>query len=288
MWGVGSAADLRGIFMNPIKNDTRRVFWKKGACSHTFFYILNRNFDHLKENEECASDPLAGGIMQQGYQCGMLWGSTLAVGAESFRRYNDRGRAIAQAITATQHVMESFVKRAKSADCMDITNCDFKGKLALVKFLLTGKPFICFNLAAKWAPEAIRAADEGLSRELTDLPQTPISCASEVVRKMGGSDEEMVMVAGFAGGLGLSGNACGALSASIWMNTLVRVRGQNYKYTLSDPVIEKIIAAFHKETGYEMECCKITGRSFKTIGEHTEFIKNGGCEKVINRLASPE
>jgi hypothetical protein len=284
-WGVASATDLGGIFMNAIKNDTRRVFWKKGACSHTIFYILNRNFGHLKENEERASDPLAGGIMQQGYQCGMLWGSALAVGAESFRRHNDHGRAIAQAITATQHVMESFIDRSKSADCMDIIGCDFTSKLSMVKYFLTGKPFVCFNLAAKWAPEAIQSANEGLSRELTDLPQTPISCASEVVKKMGGSDEEMVMVAGFAGGLGLSGNACGALSASIWMNTLVRVREQNYKYSLSDTDAHRIIEAFHEETGHKMECCKISGQNFKTIGEHTEFIKNGGCDKLINRLA---
>jgi len=111
--------------MKANKRDTKRVFLKKGACSHTFFYILNREFGHLKENEECASDPLAGGIMQQGYQCGMLWGSALAVGAESFRQHENQGKAIAHAITATQHIMESFINMAKSADCHDITNCDF-------------------------------------------------------------------------------------------------------------------------------------------------------------------
>ncbi len=267
------------------KNDTKRVFLKKGACSHTFFYILNRAFGHLKENEECASDPLAGGIAQQGYQCGMLWGCALAVGAESFRRHSDRGRAIAIAITATQHILESFIRRAKSADCSDITTCDFTVKSGLVKYLLTGKPITCFHLAAKWAPEAIESAQGGLSCEPSTGPQTPISCASEVVRKMGGSDEEMVMVAGFAGGLGLSGNACGALSTAIWMNTLAKVRKQNYKYTLSDPDTGKIIDAFYEGTGYEMECCKISGKCFKTIDEHTEFIGNGGCEKLINVLA---
>ena len=30
------------------------------------------------------------------------------------------------------------------------------------------------------------------------------------------------MVAGFAGGLGLSGNGCGALAAAVWMNALTR------------------------------------------------------------------
>ena len=271
--------------MNTIKNDTKRVFLMKGACSHTFFYILNREFGHLKEDEERASDPLAGGIFQQGYQCGMLWGCALAVGAESFRRNEDIGKAIAQAVTATQHVMESFLNRAKSIECYDITSCDFTSKFGLAKYMLTGKPITCFKLADKWAPEAIKAAKEGLSHEQTDLPQMPLSCASEVAKKMGASDEEMVMVAGFAGGLGLSGNACGALSAAIWMKTLAKVRDKNYKYTLSDPDAEKIIEAFNEETGHEMECCKITGQYFKTISEHTEFIKNGGCKKLINVLA---
>ncbi len=272
--------------MSSFKNDTKRVFLKKGACSHTFFYLLNREFGHLKENEERASDPLAGGIAQQGYQCGMLWGAALAAGAESFRRHDDHGRAVAQAVTATQHILDSFINKAKSADCLDITSCDFTGTSGLVKYLITGKPITCFLLADKWAPDAIQSAHEGLSCELTDLPDTPMSCASEVVREMGGTDEEMVTVAGFAGGLGLSGNACGALSAAIWMNTLARVRKQDYKYTLSDPEIENTIEAFYQETDYEMECCKISGRCFKTIGEHTEFIKNGGCKKLMNALAN--
>jgi hypothetical protein len=46
---------------------------------------------------------------------------------------------------------------------------------------------------------------------------------------MGASDEEMVLVAGFAGGMGLSDNACGALGAAIWMNTLAWNREAGYK-----------------------------------------------------------
>jgi hypothetical protein len=97
--------------------------------------------------------------------------------------------------------------------------------------------------------------------------------------------EEVVMVAGFAGGLGLSGNGCGALSAAMWMNTLTRIRANKYKSSLSDPESEKILKAFHEVTGYEMECSKICGQRFKTIDEHTEFIKSGGCDKLIQILA---
>ncbi len=268
-----------------IKRDTKRVFLKMGTCSRTFFYILNREFGFPLENEERAADPLAGGILQQGYQCGMLWGASLAVGAESFRRCGDRGRATGITIKATQHIMESFINRTKSADCIDITNCNWSSKWSIAKYFFTGKMFTCFKLAEKWAPDAIQSATEGLSLEQTDLPKQPISCASEVARKMGGSDEEMVMVAGFAGGLGLSGNGCGALSAAIWMNTLTEVREQNKKSSFSDPSTEKILKAFYDETDYEMLCNKISGQCFKTIDDHTEFIKNGGCDKLINVLA---
>jgi len=271
--------------MKANKNDTKRIFLKKGTCSRTFFYILNREFGNQKDIEEQAADPLAGGLAQEGYQCGMLWGAALGVGAESFRRYGDHEQAIAHAVTGTQHILESFVNHAKSANCSVITNCDFSGKFGLAKFILTGKPMICFNLAADWTTDAIQSAKAGLSKQLSDIPQMPLSCASETAKKMGATNEEKVMVAGFSGGYGLSGNACGALAAAIWMNTLGRVRKQKYKYAMSDPELDRIIEIFHEETGYKMECSKICGKRFNTISEHSEFLKEGGCGKLINALA---
>jgi hypothetical protein len=268
-----------------IQQDTKKMFRKLGTCSRTLFYILNREFGYPLENEECAADPLAGGILQQGYQCGMLWGASLAVGAESFRRHDDQGRAIGMAIKATQHIMESFIISAKSADCLDITNCDFTSKFSLVKYFFSGRFLSCYKLAEKWAPEAIQSATEGLSLEQTDLPQMPISCASEVAKEIGASDQEMVMVAGFAGGLGLSGNACGALSAAIWMNTLDWCRKHPGKSANPNPNATNTLKTFYEVTDSEILCHKICGQYFKTIDEHTEFIKNGGCDKLINMLA---
>jgi len=268
-----------------IKRDTKRVFFKKGSCSRAFFYLLNREFGHSLDNEEQAADPMAGGIVQQGYQCGMLWGSSLALGAESYRRFGNLDQAIGLTIKATQHVMESFINRAKSADCIDITNCDWSGKFSIAKFFITGKMFTCYKLAEKWAPEAFEAAAESLGFDRSNLPKQPVSCASEVVKRMGGSDSEMAMVAGFAGGLGLSGNGCGALAAAIWMNSLDRIRKGNFKYSLSDPVTEKILKTFYDVTDYEMQCSNISGQCFKKIDDHTEFIKNGGCDKLIDVLS---
>lgn len=271
-----------------VKRDFKRVFMKKGTCSQALFYILNRESGHLKENEERAADPLAGGLMQTGHQCGMLWGSTLAVGAEAFRRQGkNRDQAIATAITATQHLVQAFSKTARSVDCRDITGCDFNIKSGLWKAFFFGRFIRCFALIDKWAPEAIKSVMEGLAPEPAGLPEQPLSCASEVVKKMGASDEEMVMVAGFAGGIGLSGNACGALAAAIWMHTLSWCRkhpGKTPPY-FNNPDTKNTLKIFAEATDGEILCQKITGRYFKTIGEHAEFIKNNGCDKLINVLA---
>jgi len=121
--------------------------------------------------------------------------------------------------------------------------------------------------------------------EQTDLQQQPISCASEVVRKMGASEEEMLMVAGFAGGLGLSGSGCGALAAAVWMNALIHNRKQTGKSANYDPSTDLTLKAFYEETDYEMQCDKICGQRFNTLDEHTEFLKKGGCKQLISVLA---
>lgn len=264
----------------------KKIFLTKGTCSHTFFYILNREFGHPKEMEERAIDPMAGGILQNGYQCGMLWGASMALGAEAYRRHKeDLNKATAVTIRATQHIMKSFQNRTKCIDCEDFTKTDFKNKWSFAKYMLSGKFYSCFKLAEKWAPEAIQAAHEGLTLEDYQINEPVLSCASEAVRKMGGSDEESIMVAGFAGGLGLSGDGCGALAAAIWKTIFELVKKENWKSGLSDPDSEKVLNRFFEASEYKMECHEICGKKFNSIDEHSEFIKNGGCENIINVLS---
>jgi hypothetical protein len=215
----------------------------------------------------------------------MIWGAVLAVGAEAFRRNENLGQAIGRAIRGSRSVVESFAGRTATLDCGDITETDWSQKWGILKYMIRGKMITCFRLAGKWAPEAYGAAEQGLTLEISGLPPKPVSCASEVVRKMGGSDREMAIVAGLAGGIGLSGGGCGALGAAIWMNTLARVRAGTYKYGLNDPVLESILNSFYRASDYEMECREIIGKGFKTIKDHTEFINRGGCEELIRILA---
>ena len=144
--------------MNTIKSETvklkaKRTFIKKGACSRTFFYLLDREFGYPRDEEEKAIDPLVRGILQQGYQCGMLWGAAMAVGAESYRRNSEPGQSAAITILATQHIMNSFVKRTSSIECEEITQCDFTNKKSLIKFMLSGKFVGCFKLVGNGLPK---------------------------------------------------------------------------------------------------------------------------------------
>ncbi|MDF0709162.1 C-GCAxxG-C-C family protein [Flagellimonas okinawensis] len=265
-------------------DDGKKIFRKKRTCSRTFFYLLNREFGHLKEPEERASDSLAGGILQEGHQCGMLWGASLAVGAEAYRRYHHSSLAIAVAVRATQEIMASFRKREKTMDCREITQCDFSNKLSMAKYMITGRFLHCFQLAQDWAPEAVRSAHEGLNT--ASRPQTTncVSCASETAKKMGATDEESIMVAGFAGGLGLSGGGCGALAAAIWLKSLRWCREIPKKSSMDNPYAMDTLNVFQGHTNKKMRCSEISGTHFKNLEEHSRFLDSGGCAELIHML----
>jgi hypothetical protein len=278
------------------------------------------------EIEERAADPLAGGIMPRGHQCGMLWGSALAVGAEAFRRYADRDRAVEAAVEATARIVHSFTELTNTVDCREIADADFSKPLQLLKYLLLRARY-CFNLAEKWAPEAIRSACEGLAgggEERTAGGSTgrdgardaarctgaadaakdaaadaaaaaprarghqgPLSCATELARRMGAGEQEAVTVAGLAGGMGLSGHACGALGAAVWLQTLewCREGSGSLKSAFRNPRAKAVLNAFDAAAGPRMHCHEITGRRFESIDDHAEFIRSGGCRELLDALA---
>jgi hypothetical protein len=269
------------------KNDAKKVFRKQRTCSRTLFYLLNREFGHMKENEEKAADPLAGGIIQQGYQCGMLWGATMAAGAESFRRYDDTNTAIGYAIKASQEILKSFTNRTKSPDCGDITQCNWSRKLSTVKYIITGKFLICFQLSEDWMEEAIEAAKNGLTKNSAEMPSKCKSCASEAVKKMGGTKEEQTIVAGLAGGIGLSGNGCGALAAAMWKKTLDFYNNNpGKKLPLVNPETKELQEKFYKETDYKILCTEVSERNYNSIKDHTNYLEEGGCKNIIEVLSN--
>jgi hypothetical protein len=275
-------------FMEPTDvkiTDARRTFLRKGACSHAMFYLLDREFDHLKDQEEKASDLLAGGILQRGYQCGMLWGASLAAGAEAWRRSNNINKAQYLSIRATQSIMASFKEEAPGFNCREITRTDWQSATSIARYFVTGKMFTCFNLMAKWAPKAVESALRGFSNEGYSKDLLISNCATKVALQMGATEEQSIMVAGFAGGLGLSGGGCGALAASLWLKMLREIKKEDSKTDYASPVAKHLVDTFQNETDDQFLCSDITGKQFKTIAEHSEFIDSGGCQKLIDLLS---
>ncbi|MCP4705219.1 MAG: C_GCAxxG_C_C family protein [candidate division Zixibacteria bacterium] len=251
--------------------------------------VLNKAYDqHLKE-EEHSSSPLAGGIMQNGYQCGMIWGAVLAAGAEVYRLFGSGPEAETRTIIAAQRLVKSFHDLNKNINCFEITEID-KSSTAMqmfVFFLIKGGTIGCFRKASKYAPVAFNEINSVLSEKYVEAPSAPVSCAAVLARKMGVSDLHAVMTSGFAGGIGLCGGACGALGAAIWINGMKNASEQGSKVDFKDPKAVEIVDRFLKHTNYEFECAKIVGRKFENVGDHAEFIKNGGCDKLIDTLARP-
>jgi hypothetical protein len=239
------------------------------------------------ENEEHAVQPLAGGILQHGYQCGMIWGSTLAAGAEAYRLFGAGPEAETRAIVAARRLFDAFQALNHHTDCFDLTTLDnHSSTLKMITvFLIKGQTIGCLRMAARYAPVALREINAAMSEPTVEAPPAPASCAAMLARRMGACDRDAVMAAGLAGGIGLSGGACGALGAAIWidgMNTLEEGGKVSYK---SSSALDAI-GRFLKCTGYEFECTKIAGRTFESIGDHAGYLRDGGCAKILDVLAA--
>lgn len=248
--------------------------------------VVNRSFENPLESEEHAVMPFAGGIMQHGYQCGMIWGASLAAGAMAYRLFGPGPEAEAGAIIASQRIVESFRARNGHIDCFDITGMNRKSTVIqlIAHFLIKGGTIHCFRMAAGCAKAVYADINAALSVTRIEAPPAPVSCSAVLARRMGASDMHAVMAAGFAGGLGLSGGACGALGAAIWLIGMKGAGEGDGKIDFKDPRALDAINRFLKCTDYEFECSKISGRSFTNIAGHAAYLREGGCAELIGAL----
>jgi len=232
--------------------------------------------------------PMAGGIMQHGYQCGMIWGASLAAGAESYRRFGPGSHSQSLAITASQKLVTSFQKQNNNINCYEITEIDKSstGMQLISYFLLKGGTIGCFRRAAKYANVALGEINDALSSQETDTPELPVSCAAVLAQKMGVSEKHIAMAAGLAGGIGLCGGACGALGAAIWIIGMRSIKKGDEDLDFKNPEAVDTIERFIKYTDYKFECSEIVGRKFESVHDHAEYVRSGGCSELINILAN--
>jgi hypothetical protein len=248
--------------------------------------VVDRSFDNPLKLEEHASMSLAGGVLGNGYQCGMLWGGALAAGAQAYRLYGAGAQAQAEAVFASQKIVESFHARAKDINCSEITELEWKkpSKGQVVKFIARGGPIGCFRLAGDYGQIAFDTINHTLGEKNVDAPTLPISCTAMLAQKMGVSEMHVVMAAGLAGGIGLSGSACGALGAAIWIIGMNSTQEEMGKF-FENPRLLTVMDRYLQSADYEFECAKIVGKKFESVADHAEYLRGGGCAKIIDAMA---
>lgn len=249
--------------------------------------VVDGSLDHPLKMEEEAVIPLAGGIMQHGYQCGMIWGASLAAGAQAYRLFGPGPQAEARAIVAAQKVVESFQALTDNINCLEITDIDHSSSAmkTITYFFIKGGVIGCLRMAARYAPLASEAINTALAEPDLETPTPPVSCTAMVAQKMGTSDMHTVMAAGLAGGIGLCGGACGALGAAIWLMGINTLKAGG-KVEFRSPQGMEAVERFIPTSGYEFECAEIVGRKFTDVGDHADYLHGGGCAEIIEGLAA--
>jgi len=232
--------------------------------------IVDSSYDHPLELEELATNPHAGVLLNQGYQCGMLWGAALAAGAQAYRLFGPGPQAETASIIAAQRLVESFRASAGNINCLEIIHMDLHKKTkegqsfssmpdiwGLLKFLFKGGPIGCFRMAVRYAPEALSDINTALLEKPVEVPSPPVSCAVLLAQKMGVSEMHQVMVAGLAGGIGLSGGACGALGAAMW---IIGMKNPEETKKMSSIIISDVIEKFikSKDADFRFECWELS------------------------------
>lgn len=140
-------------------------------------------------------------------------------------------------------------------------------------------------MSAKYAADSFNVINIALSETQIKPPSPPVSCAALLAQKMGASEMHTVITAGFAGGIGLSGGACGALGAAIWIIAMENFRENGVKIDFQSPVALDVIDRFIKCTNSKFECCKIVGKKFENSEDHSDYLRSGGCSEIIKTLA---
>ncbi len=243
---------------------------------------------HPLKTEEHASAVLAGGIANHGYQCGMVWGASLAAGAQAYQVFGAGPTAETAAVLASRRIIDSFSRynRAKAVDCLAISGLNMREKFKardMLRYIFTGRMLRCFTMTPGIARASIAEIDAVYASPPADVPSPPVSCSALLVRKAGFSDQHIVMAAGLAGGIGLSGSGCGALGAAIWAYALKHSIALGLK---ADPHVKSILDLFSSRFGPDFTCSGITGRKFENVRDHAEFLRQGGCSELITLLAS--
>jgi C_GCAxxG_C_C family probable redox protein len=283
-----------------VSRDLAKYWWLQCvACSEASMTTQMRGFGFDEPVYEQALHAFSGGFMHLGHACGLLTGAALATGYLAREIFDDDETRATSALYTTIQLARAHPELTGSVNCREITEVDLTNLSGRLRYLREGKGRMCGRLHLKWSPQAHGLIDKALTEFEDDRPERACSnCAVKTLNGVANSvdmeEEDSVLVAGFAGGMGLLGNVCGALAAGVYALSVSqylehgnekrdsRIKGSFQELTgasFRGPATELRLAFVDR---FESELCiHITQRQFEDIVDYSAYIEQGGCQEVI-------
>ncbi|MDP6832387.1 MAG: C-GCAxxG-C-C family protein [Alphaproteobacteria bacterium] len=289
-----------------ISRDQAKQWWLRCvSCSEASATLINRDGGDEAPLIEQASHLFSGGFMHQGHACGHLWGAALVAGNRASRTVRGEHAKSAAALHAAIRLAEAFSEDGWSFTCRENTGVELTSLAGRLRYLRSDKPRACGRKALAWTSQASAAIDTALSEFDPDSVVKPCAnCAVECLRWValpaGVQADDRFVVAGLAGGLGLRGDVCAAISVGVFALSLQyyadrpgarrdgMLRAAIQELNLIDYGLrrqpQQMLGDFAARFG-SLRCEDITGRNFENIDDHTLYVTGGGCRDVIEFTA---
>ncbi len=281
------------------RNSTVYWFFRSISCSETTFTILNKAAGIGEQTIEQAAHTLAGGLWRHGHACGMTWGAALAAGLRARQKFSDESVAQGAALEASIKIMHAFGQNYNTVDCKTLIGCDLNRLTGRLAYIFSTEPLGCAKRMVDWTVQA----DDLINNSLAEYQHTCTwtNCAVQTMNKCCGSlgldKNNAALVSGFAGGLGLSGNACAALAVGIFalglkyytektgprdgfLTTTAQEIGLSPEFTQGP---SRLIDAFIGKYGTCL-CSDITGQVFSDKQDLAKYLDAGGCTELIDAI----
>lgn len=281
------------------KRSIKKEFLDRFSCSEAMLTILNNAEGKTHKIYEEAADPLNGGFLaEMDGLCGVLWGGVLASGIRASERISDPVKAADKAMEAAKAIFETYRTSGDPEDCSDITKLH---QWNLMKFMTGGNMEICQGHMIEFAPRFHNKINEVLQTSSTKEKKER-NCAMEAyeraVKALGLKEyTDPVIVAGFAGGIAMTGNVCGALAATIYALAIKyfvernKPKHSKFRSTLQGMNIGngwikpmQVVSSSFRSDVKGKKCSEITGRTFKSSEELTKFLNDGNCDSIFDKL----
>ncbi|GMR01166.1 MAG: hypothetical protein BMS9Abin19_0525 [Gammaproteobacteria bacterium] len=287
-----------------ISREAAKCWWFRCvACSEASMTTQMRGFGINEPAYEQAMHVFSGGFMHLGHACGLLTGAILTAGFVARARFDDDGARSGAALHAAIQLARAYPELTGSVNCLEITEVSLTQLSGRLRYLQQGKGRMCGRLHLKWAPQAQQLIDRSLlefrdGRQAGSCANCAVRTLRELVSTVGMNAADSVLVAGFAGGVGLCGNVCGALAAGVFAMSAGRQlsREQKKRDSRIRGSLEELVGTnyrgattrlrldFVQQFGSEL-CVDIIGQRFQDAGDHSVFVEQGRCDNVTKFVA---